>query len=133
METMIVIRSIDIVNVPNDWYKFVSLDDSRFRRSVYLANPDARENIEIKTEMVKGKIFVNRNGKKFCIGMSEQVQNAIGLPFEVFESQQRAVDIWYAEYVKSDTRKRELEILNNKIIKLNFWQRLLFAFTKKVR
>lgn len=77
--------------------------------------------IEVTQEMVIGRRFVRRiNGetKHFCIGMTQQVQDAIGIPMEAFDSLSQSL---------SDSEERYSN-LTKKINNMNWKDKLLFLF-----
>lgn len=82
-------------------------------------------------EMIYGRVFVNINGKRFCIGMSEQVQNAIGLPMDCFEKLNLEIDL--LEVDNTQLRKgvdrlwKKLEVFDT----MTFWQKIKFLFKEK--
>jgi hypothetical protein len=89
----------------------------------------------IEKEMVVGKIYKNFFGEEVCIGMTEQVQGAIGLPFEALDNVRRKADI-RIEKIRSESAakiKNAQEVANAKAeLKMNsmgLWDRVVFLFT----
>ncbi len=87
---------------------------------------------EITTEMVRGRRFVNIRGEEVCIGMSKQVQQAIGLPFEVYDVMENNITFFRK-------RNQNLESKNFSLLKriewhqtMGFLGRVKFLFTRKV-
>jgi len=87
---------------------------------------------EITTEMVRGRRFVNIRGEEVCIGMSKQVQQAIGLPFEVYDTMDNNITFFRK-------RNQNLESQNFNLLKrieqhqsISFLGRVKFLFTRKV-
>jgi len=64
----------------------------KFQNPEFDINPLEHPQMQIHTEMIKGRRFVNAKGKQICIGMSKEVQELIGLPFEVFENLQKDIE-----------------------------------------
>lgn len=55
--------------------------------------------LSVTKEQITGRRFQNGVGKAICIGMSKQVQVAIGLPFEAFDNMNKQIDrLWGLNY-----------------------------------
>jgi len=67
------------------------------------------KNIEITREMVKGKRFTNVFGREIVLGWDKQTQEILGLPFKIFESQERRRISDYKENTKLRMKIRKLE------------------------
>jgi len=93
-------------------------------------------------EEIEGKEFVNEKGQRVMLGMSEDVQNLIGLPFRVFREQEKVIDS-YREMNETFRKSHDAlhqsninlsmdnDILRNKLNfyrNMSFWQRLRFLF-----
>ena len=67
------------------------VDSERMKMAVRRPAPSSLEMESIfspaafMTEEIRGRRFTNNRGETVCIGMSKQAEEAIGLPFEVFE------------------------------------------------
>ena len=100
----------------------------KFQNPEFDINPLGHPEMKIHTEMIKGRRFVNIKGKEICIGMSEEVQELIGLPFEVFENLQSDIENVQAKF---DFERR----INTKILKqlriyqhMGIWDRIKNIF-----
>jgi len=86
---MIVITKIEYKTIDNYQDR---IEKFRFQNPKLDINPLEHPEMKIHTEIIKGRRFVNIKGKEICIGMSEEVQELIGLPFEVFENLQSDIE-----------------------------------------
>lgn len=92
---------------------------------------------EVTTEMVYGAIYTNFDDKQICIGMTEKVQKAIGLPFKAFDDQRKEIKRLNDKYDrckkmmdKQSESFIDMQIFLNKFSR-SFWKRLKFLFTGK--
>lgn len=92
--------------------------------------------VEFVREVIYGKTFINGNYKKVCIGMSKQVQELIGLPFEVFENMQERIFEMETELrannediLRMHIEGKELDIWKNYICKMSWFKRFKAVFT----
>lgn len=105
---MILVKDIKIIDVRRDDFHPVDhYDPERFLATDF-AEP-TKAVVKVKREWVKGKRFVNSQGRIVVIGWSKIVQDALGLPFEVFENQERRRESDYQENTKLRKKIRELE------------------------
>lgn len=79
---MILIKDIEVVNCPDNIAEIYYNSCSNVRL-IYESNKS--KYVEIGTEIINGTIFKNVNGDTVVIGAAKDVQDALGLPFEVFE------------------------------------------------
>ena len=77
--SMLVVKSIDVIHTDRDSIQIASIP----KMDVFTLN-DLDQHITF--EMIHGQTFSNSRGERICIGMSSAAQEAIGLPFEIFES-----------------------------------------------
>jgi len=96
----------------------------------------------LEVENIVGKEFVNEKGQRVMLGMSEDVQNLIGLPFRVFRDQEKVIDSYRnmnETFRKSNNALQQSNInlsMDNDILRnklnfyrnMSFWQRLRFLF-----
>lgn len=125
---MICIKSIQIVEVDEDRLEVTHFQKAKGRTIQFVEDMHKTEEQKVTREMVVGRIFVNAYGKRLCIGMTKRAQDAIGLPFEVFEDQgiliERQQNTIFAE-------GREIRLLNKRIDRireLTFLDRLKYLF-----
>lgn len=127
---MILIEDIEIKEVSMDrWEIFNYLNES----DMLFFN-----NQKITKEMVTGKVFINADNKEFCIGMSEKVQTAIGLPFEEFENLHNELD---DKRYELETNKITISQLRDRYARslkkieqfetMSLWKKIKFLFKKR--
>ena len=89
---------------------------------------------EITTEMVRGRRFVNHQGEEVCIGMSEQVQQAIGLPFEVYDNMQSSISFLEKRCqnlnIENFHQRNRIRFMEERFQSINLWGRIKFVFTR---
>ncbi|MFH1777587.1 MAG: hypothetical protein ABH952_08545 [Candidatus Omnitrophota bacterium] len=121
---MIIVQEIKVANVDKNVVELAHYPPMNF--SIY-PGPKT-EPIEITYEMIHGRTFVNANGEEFCIGLSEQAQTAIGLPFEAFENMSNEIEKLQIHI--GDLRKK-YNIARDKINQyetMGLWKRIKFLF-----
>lgn len=77
--------------------------------------------VEISREQIQGRSFRNRYNEDVVIGLSKEVQEALGLPMEAFDSMSQTI---------SDQRNTIWD-LKSKLVNVNqmtLWQRIKFVF-----
>ena len=89
---MICIKEIKVVDVDEDFI-VVHMMDGLLPFATLLQEGDniSQEMVEVTNEMVHGTRFRNSNGLDVCIGMTQQVQDLIGLPFEAFSNMEATI------------------------------------------
>ena len=87
---MILIKSIEIVEIDRDPVEIVSQISPHESIRVYSEGKPTDISHKVLTEYVRGRVFVNMNGQRINIGMSQKVQELIGLQFEAYENMQAA-------------------------------------------
>jgi len=84
---MICIKEIKVVDVDEDFIMISRMEGLPPFADLYPYDDDTPlETVEVTQEMVHGTRFRNSNGLDVCIGMTKQVQDLIGLPFEAFSN-----------------------------------------------
>jgi len=114
---MVIVKDISLAIVPrNPWKIF---DHPRVDLNIERLSDGAVMDMKtgITSEMIEGEIFTNKRGERFCIGMSKDVQNAIGLPFECFKN-------------LTQQNNRMQQVISD-FGTMTVWQRLRFFFTGK--
>ena len=83
---MLVVKDIEVLRVERDHIQIAHYSPP----GIFLAESLKTGKLkEISIEDIHGRVFRNSRGERICIGMSNAVQKAIGLPFDVFESMNR--------------------------------------------
>jgi hypothetical protein len=113
---MIIIKDIDIIEVPTD--KEIELLHSLRTKVGGRVSTD----VAILNEAIKGRRFTNQEGKTICIGMTKEVQNLIGLPFEAFDNLEKAYD-------RVSNLHYESQQWIRKVKSKKWWERIVLVFT----
>jgi len=79
--------------------------------------------VSVTTEMIHGRVFTNKRGEHVCIGLTKEVQDALGLPFDKFDDLRRRVTQLDLNVVRM---KNELKPVRE-FRKLRWWRRVLIA------
>ena len=86
---MLCITKVEVMNIKHPTYA----EFMRCKMEDPLAmKPGIEEYFEWEREMVNGTIFMNAKGERICIGASKEVEEALGLPFEVFKEQDKIIN-----------------------------------------
>jgi len=127
--SMLVVESIKTCTVDRDRWTIRNFKEMSAAIPIY----ELPTEVKVICEMIEGKKFINANGNLVCIGLSKQVQDAIGLPMEVFETQQEELSSLSQRLSNSHSRVQVLQedsdILYDQLQrykKLTFWKRLKF-------
>jgi hypothetical protein len=134
---MLCVIKVEVVNVRGDTYTLAGVRnrDDLLRAMTYDSYREWADRLDIDVdfaiEAVKGRGFYNVSGEKVLIGMSEQAQIALGLPFEVFQNQ----DTMIKQLIKeSSGAKNIIDRLRYDLgdyMNMKFIDRLKFLFTGK--
>lgn len=119
---MICVTSIELVDVERDFLERAMYENMPPLAQVINAEEPTRA--EVKTEMIRGRVFINANRQEFCIGMPKEVQDAIGLPMEAFNNMSNVLD-------RLQRYSTEQTILINSFKNAKWWKRLKYFFTGK--
>lgn len=118
---MICITEIKVIDVDVDIDKYQIAYHEPLSYAA-ITDSDPKEYVEITTELITGRRFVNANGEEVCVGMSKQVQKYIGLPFEVYENLQNNI-----KYERKQTKIQRYKL--DRVKSMTFWHRIKYAFT----
>lgn len=124
---MIVVTGIEICHCERDSYEVHRLTEEP--TSINMSN-DVFRCPDIETEIIRGRLFVNARGEEVCLGASEDIQKALGIPMEAFDNLRKEVEkatlkVFYLEEVKDEYRF-ELLALRKKYKTMSFLNRLKF-------
>ena len=130
---MLAIKSIEVVEVERDRLEVADWQGIKDVRVYDTNGTPSKMDVAHAFETIEGRIFVNSNGLELCIGMSKQVQDAIGLPFKAFEDAEKVLnrrwdDIMDLKRINEDQQKK-LEVVKD----ANFWKRFKYAITGKMQ
>jgi len=85
------------------------------------------EQVTIRSEMIQGRWY-SRGEREICIGTSKEVQDLLGIQFEVFEAMEKRINELQAEV---NTLKLHYERRLKKYTEfkcMSRWSRLIFLF-----
>ena len=107
---MLVVTAIQFVEIDDHGDQMCDIDHWPMRPTEVMSSDDACFPIDelptIKREHVYGRRFINAKGYEVCIGMSQNAQTALGLPFGVFDDQEQELIGLRTELIKSyDSRE----------------------------
>ena len=85
---MIVIKHIDFYQTAND-LNTIRCYEHRENRWNELAFDACKNNVNIKTELIKGRIFIRPDGTELIIGCSKQAADVIGIQYEAWDNLQQ--------------------------------------------
>lgn len=134
---MLCVTKIEAREVPDDWWKIDRMVDY-IPVGVIPDDGDGPipESFEVVSELVKGRKFrvpirddLDRGHREICIGWSKQVCEAIGIPLEVFEIQERYIEESQAEITRLSEVKKKLSFKVAEYRNMSFWNRLKYLFT----
>ncbi len=110
---MILVRKIEIDRVvPDDFYPIYEYNQNSL---VARDLSEPTKEIRIKKEIVNGRRFTNTLGITVVIGWSDMVETALGLPFEVFETQEKRRE---SDYIENYKLRKEI----NELKTMTLWQ-----------
>lgn len=87
--------------------------------------------VETLKEMVKGRRFVNSRKETICIGLEKEVEELIGLPFEVFEKMRDEIETLENNI---EYEKRLNKTLNDSLVnweQMKLWGRIKNVFKRR--
>jgi len=115
---MLLIRSIDVIEVSRDALNIASLE-----RNVFVEDVTGKEYLEVGLveEYVKGTRFKDALGNNVYIGATKQAELAIGLPFNEIHSLRNFNLCLTSRLLETESELRRIE-------KLGFIGRLKFLF-----
>ena len=120
---MICIKEIKVVDVDEDFVMISRMEGLPPFADLYPYDDDTPlETVEVTQEMVHGRWFNNGWGKEVCIGMTQQVQDLIGLPFEAFSNMEATI---LGMKLKITALLKELDEFKT----MGFFGRLKFLFS----
>jgi hypothetical protein len=122
---MLLVKNIEVELVPEDIIQIIQRDE----RNKYLDYKQIDEKVQTVVELIRGQRFVNERGEQVCIGMSEKVRTAIGLPFEVYNNLKQELETLERMY---NFKTKTLLELQNTIAMAKFLGRLRYLFTCKL-
>lgn len=83
---------------------------------------------ELRRKVVQGWCFVNACGRKVNIGLSSEAEQALGLPFSIFEEMSKRERSLCSSIEEEVEKRRRLRYRLNTIRDMSFWERLNRVF-----
>lgn len=128
---MLLVKSVEIIKVRDDIETILYHYDP----DPYILTGDGKveEKIVIR-ELIRGEIFTNHRGEKLVIGWSNNVQEALGMPFHAFSTMNTEVSHQKdtIRYLDSENKYLKSEIQSIKSMKfLGRLKALLFGYKKE--
>ena len=117
MSEMLLVREVTIERVPRDTV--------RIAKHSRVMNSGPCVPFDIETEDVRGERFITHGGKMVCIGMTNDVREAIGLPCGIFERQQNEIRTLERQVAEMSQRA---DSTVRKLRSLSWWQRCKVLF-----
>ncbi len=121
---MIAVIDVKIVKVPENFLMIHSLEPMLAEWADHSERADC---VPVKTENIVGERFVC-NGQDVVIGMSQAVQDAIGLPMRVFSDMNREVECTRRENGMLSSTCYAWEGKFHELQEATFWDRLVWLF-----
>lgn len=142
---MKLIKSVEVIDIPEDCTKVRTVPYPHLTEFALKHKIATEEEVaKIHSETVRGQRFVNANGEEVIIGMSKDVQELIGLPFECFnmnahnEIENLKKDLKQSdEYAVRQAKqlanqlffREQFEKRIEDVCSLGIWGRIKFVFT----
>ena len=124
---MIIITKIETIEIIGDTY-----EHGFYRKPgivPYKPGDIPEEESSYKREFIQGKRFVDEKGNRFTIGMTSEVRETLGIPFDVMESMGTAIEQYQAERVRFISNINRYQSCISKLGRTGFWKRFKFLFT----
>lgn len=122
---MLLVKNIEVELVPEDIVIITRMDE----RNRYLDYKQVEDKMQTLIGQVKGQRFVNARGQQICIGMTEKVREAIGLPFEAYDNLWKEKELFASQ---ADAVAKRFNDYRDKIDNANLRRRLRYLFTGKM-
>ena len=129
---MKLIKSIEMVDVPENHKTIVEHWPEVSYEAHLLGARNAEEVAHIHREVVRGHRFMNMNGEQINLGLSEEVYNALGLPIDCWEKDQKTISELREENKKISFDNRCMSDRFDEIGRANFWRRLVYLFKNDI-
>ena len=125
---MILVKNIEVVVMLQDIIPITQMNNA----NLYKFTDQVEKEMKILVEQVSGKKFINARGQEFCIGMTKQVQEAIGLPFKVYDNLQKEVNALRKINERIESELNQVTYYANLFRIANFYKRIKYLFTSRM-
>jgi len=118
----IFVEKVILTEIDRSSIELQSIDNPDFLRAVTAGEEPTK--IEVKREIVYADIYITPDGRRFSIGLSEQVRNALGIPLEAWKTMKEANEnlLDNIQYQRREIEKYKKFISYH--INLSFWGRI---------
>ena len=130
---LICILDVKLVRVPYDYYKFIPKGIKHPVFNLEDVQGTKCSEIFFDVEEIKGTTFVNQRGERINIGVSKDVQNTLGLAFEVFRKQEDLITEKTQRIIDLRTINSNLNQVINNFEEASLWKRIKLAFKGKLK
>ena len=127
---MLVVKNIEVIEVDTNMLRIAHWDELEVPKAPFRYDT-AEGTIDITTEMIYGERFVNVHGEEFCIGMSKQVQEAIGLPMKIYNKMFSEMEILRTTIAQLKQRYATALAKIDKFESMKLWGRIKNVFTQR--
>tara|TARA_R110001599_G_scaffold101758_2_gene260055 strand:- start:1523 stop:1927 length:405 start_codon:yes stop_codon:yes gene_type:complete len=126
---MKLIKSVEVIEVSNNPYDIIHPPQS----SMYAYNRDAESQaMKLYREVVRGQHFINDKGEDVVIGMCEEVQKLIGLPFDSYDALSKEIIDATTKLHDEESKRKRLNLMIEELMGVGLWMRIKFLFTRRM-
>ena len=122
---MLLVKNIEVELVPEDIVRITRMDE----QNRFLDYKQMEDKMQTLIERVSGQRFVNARGQQICIGMTEKVREAIGLPFEAYNNLRTEKELFASQ---ADAVAKSFSEYKVKVENANLRRRLRYLFTGRL-
>ena len=126
---MICVIDVKVVDVNINQYRLAHLNNEQFYKVRGASDQCSIEAIE---EVIHGDEFVDTNGRRIRIGMSNMVQTAIGLPFRAFRDMSWRMEVATLTISQLRSRSARYQKRIEELTKVSYFKRLWYAIIGKI-
>lgn len=124
---MIVVKRVEVETFDNDSIIVHHFPDPEPPVSAIGNGPI--EPLNVRQELIEGKEFRNAEGECVVVGMSDEAQKVLGIPFQALENLNYRLETTQRDLERY--RKYHAEY-KEKVRHAIFWERLKYLFTGKI-
>ena len=90
---MIVIKDLEYYEVPDNIHEVIyQIGGNTFIDVNTQTGPIHMPTIEVRKEVIEGKVFVDQQGNRVVVGLSKDAQNILGLQYEAWENSEKEIN-----------------------------------------
>lgn len=101
----------EVKTIKSDRY---TLEWSRYREDTIYTEQGSVVDVPVIKECIRARRYINREGRVIGVGLSQEVEEALGVVFEVYEKAQRDLEVRtrQRDYVSKKLEKANIENWN---------------------